>query len=348
VFELSAVFVNHRTARRCAAAVASLRGCLRGEGLSGEVILVDCDSGPEDREALVAVPADRRLFLSENRGYSGGLNAGIAAAGASRLLLCNADVEFRDGALSPLLEALEQPGVGAAAPVQFADRQARIHLPSGFAAGFWRDVRQQRAQGGGRAESRRFARWAREQWRIWRRGGEVPHLTGSILATRLDVLHRAGRFDERFAFEYEETEWEDRVRRGGYRLLVVAGSTAFHFHGSSSAESPGSAARARASRDEYRRRRYGRLGKALLDRVRPRQAVVLPQFPGWEVAARGAEFILAASPNPSMLPFAGVCLESAVRLADLFVAVGPRLYLRVFRAEDGEPEEAYRADLPTP
>lgn len=343
--DLCAVFVNHRSARLCSAAVASVRRCFEREGIAGEVIVVDCASGPAEARLLAEISADRLLLLPENRGYSGGLNAGIAASRSPRILLCNADVEFRPGALTPLLEAAEAGAVGAAAPVQFADPEARVHLPSGFGSGFFLDLRQARGASGGRGERRRFARWARDQWRIWRQGGEVPHLAGSILLTRLDVLNRAGRFDERFVFEYEETEWEDRVRGAGYRLRVVAESTAFHFHGSSSAVSPGVAGRAAASREEYRRRRYGRLGTALLDRALPRRhARALPPFRGPRVEARGEDFVLAASPNPSVLPFAGVSLESPVRLADLFDAVAPRLYLRVFRAEDGEPEEVYVAE----
>src|SRR6185369_14556729 len=142
-----------------------------------------------------------RLLAIDNRGYSGGVNAGIAAARARMLLFCNADVELGPGSLGPLLDAASRPEVGAAAPVQHADPQGRILLPSGFGAGFARDLAQ--AAGNGRGADRRFSRHAARQWRLWHEGGETDDLTGSLLATRREVVDRVGRLDERFPFEYE-------------------------------------------------------------------------------------------------------------------------------------------------
>jgi GT2 family glycosyltransferase len=340
--DVSAVFVNHLSAAECAAAVASFRAALTRGGLSGEAIAVDCGSGPAEAARLELCGADRLVLLPDNRGYSGGLNAGIAAASSSRLLLCNADVELDPDALGPLLEAVEAGGVGAAAPVQFADREATIRLPSGFGSGFFRDLRQLRGRSGSRSERRRFASWARRQWRAWREGGAFPHLTGSILATRRDVLDAAGRFDETLPFEYEETEWEDRVTARGLELVVAARARAFHFHGTSSGRSPEAAGRALASRRRYRRKRYGRLGDAMLALAEASPGYRgLRDFPGREVPARGAEFALAASPNPSVLPFAAISLDRPVPLAKLFSALAPRLAVRVFRVSDGAPEEAF-------
>lgn len=335
--DLSCVIVNHRSAERCRACVESLRRAFVAENLRGEIILVDCASGSDEVAQLRRLAADRLLALPENRGYSGGLNAGIAEAHSRRFLLCNADVEFPGGALRPLLEAAGDPRVGAAAPVQMGDRDERIYLPTGFASRFGRDLFHRRWRG------RAFRRWALLQRRLWLSGGVAPHLAGSILAVSRTVLDHAGRFDERFQFEYEETEWEDRVVAAGYRLVAVATARALHFHGGSSSRSPGVAARAAASRQEYRRRRYGLLGSALLRRAeRVTWEPPVPAFTGEEIAARGEDFWLAVSPAPSLLPFAGVSLVAPIRVEQVLQSTAPSLFAAIFDARRGRVVERFR------
>jgi len=344
--DVSAVFVNHLSSTECARAVESFRLAAREEGLRGETVVVDCASGPEEADRLRRIAPDRLVLLAENRGYSGGLNAGIAQAGAGRLLLCNADVEFLPGSIAPLISAAAQDSVGAAAPVQFANSSCRIHLPSGFGSGFIRDLRQMGVFPA-RGEARRFARWARMQWTLWHSGGEAGNLVGSIVATRRAILDRVGRFDERFEFEYEETEWQDRLRRGGLRLRVVADSRAVHRLGASSARNPESAARSARSRARYRRRRYGRFRGRLLDfaerRAKEKIAPGIAVESAPLVLARGPDFAVAASPNASVLPFVAARLDRDVDLREIAAILGPRFAYRVFRVADGSPEGVFWA-----
>ena len=109
---VSAIVVNHRSAPESAECVASLRGAFEREGVDGEIVLVDCGSGPQEVALLSALPADAFLALPDNRGYSGGLNAGLARARGARLVLSNADVVFGPGALTALLAAVDDPAVG--------------------------------------------------------------------------------------------------------------------------------------------------------------------------------------------------------------------------------------------
>ncbi|MGH9442644.1 MAG: glycosyltransferase family 2 protein [Thermoanaerobaculia bacterium] len=347
MFDLTAVFVNHRTADLCREAVKSLRECASEEGVSLFVVVVDCASGPDEAGPLRDISADRQVLLKDNRGYSGGLNAGLSAAESNLVLLCNADVLFLPGALRPLIEEAARAGVGAAAPVQFADRRARIRLPTGFGSGLVRDFLQSRGASPRLWERERFARAARRQWRLWERGGDAAHLTGSILMTRLDVLDRVGRFDERFPFEYEETEWQDRLRAAQLRLRVVAQSRACHFPGSSFSRSEGAEERRRTSRALYRRRRFGPAVSRALEWAERRGRPPVP--PTWDrpsFSGLGPGLAIAASLNPSMQPFSAASSDSAVSLPDLFEALGPSLYLRVFETETGEPDATFRASRP--
>jgi hypothetical protein len=341
--DVSAVVVSHRSAAEAIDCVRSLARAFREEAVAGEVVLVDCGSGPEEASRLADAGADVFLALADNRGYSGGVNAGLARADSPRLLLCNADVVFQPGSLRPLLEAIEDPGVGAAAPLAYWDASERLRLPPGFPPGFLSDLAQLSAGRSPGRDAARFAAFARETLALWQRGGNARHLTGAVLAVHRRVFDAVGRFDERFSFEYEETEWEDRVRGAGLALRFVPRSRVRHLWGTSAAASADAAARRSASRRLYWDRRYGRLGRAVLSRASRRSfSPRFPRIPDPRLPAREGAWV-AVSTNPSLLPFAGAPLDGGFDLAPEIAARLPRgpLYVREFRAADGQPIETF-------
>ena len=341
--DVSAIVVSHRSSAEALQCVESLHAAFHADGVAGEIILVDCGSGAAEAEKLASAGADVFLPLAENRGYAGGVNAGLARASSFRILLCNADVVFAPGALAPLLEAVDDRSVGAAAPLALWDAEGRVRLPAGWAPGFFSDLAQLSAGRRPARDARRFAASALQALRLWEHGGSTRHLTGAVLAARRETFDRVGRFDERFPFEYEETEWEDRVRSSGLSLRLVPASRVRHLWGASSAASPDVAARRAESRRVYLGRRYGRLGRRLLDRAERRgrpasfPPLATPAFPPRDGAW------LAISPNPSLLPFAGVPLDAPFSLPRDVAARLSRvpLYFRIFRAADGRPLETW-------
>lgn len=346
--DVSAVVVSHRSAEEAVECVRSLADAFREEGLAGEVVLVDCGSGSDETSRLEGAGADIFLALPENRGYSGGVNAGLARANAPCLLLCNADVVFRPGSIRPLIEAANEPGVGVAAPLAYWDGADRLRLPPGFPARFSSDLAQLAAGRRPARDAARFAAFALETLALWDRGGSARHLTGAVLAVNRSVLDAVGRFDERFPFEYEETEWEDRVRASGRTLRYVPESRVRHLWGTSAAAGAETAARRAASRQRYWRRRYGRIGRALL--VRASRRSFPPRFPGIaepRLPAREGAWA-AVSTNPSLLPFAGAPLDGGFDLPREIAARLPRgpIYLRSFRAGDGRPIETFVWERP--
>ena len=341
--EVSAVVVSHLSSAEAVGCVASLRETLRVEAIAGEVILVDCGSGEEECRRLRDAGADQLILLPENRGYSGGLNAGLARARAPLLLLSNADVVFSPGSLRFLLEAAARPAVGAAGPLCTWDGAGRLRLPPGFAPGFGRDFLQLSAGRFPRLERRRFAAFARECLRLWREGGSVRHLTGAVLAARREVFDRVGRFDERFLLEYEETEWEDRVLAAGFELRYEPRARVRHLYARSSARNADAAGRRRASRNLYVRRRYGRFGVRLLDAAGTLSRSVAVERRDEPRAARREGAWIAISPNPSLLPFVGAPLDEDFHLpAETLASLPAGAYFRTFRASDGEPLSTFR------
>jgi N-acetylglucosaminyl-diphospho-decaprenol L-rhamnosyltransferase len=342
--EVSAIVVSHRSAAEAGACVPSLSRAFSEEGIRGEVVLVDCGSGEKEAGLLRAIPADRHVLLPENRGYSGGVNAGLAHARAGNLLLANADVVFAGGALTALLRAIGERATGAAAPLSVWDERARLRLPPGFAPGFFRDFAQLLSGRFPAFDDRRFASFARSTLRLWERGGRARHLSGAVLAARRDVFDAAGRFDEAFPFEYEETEWEDRVRSSGYDLVFVPEARVRHLWAVSASRNPETGERRRRSERLYRRRRYGRAGLALLERATrfPAPAPVFAAIAEPRLAPRSGAAV-AISPNPSGIPFASTDLSEEFRLPGEVAAglsPGP-WYLTVFRTADGRPIERF-------
>lgn len=335
---VSAVVVNHRSAAEAADCVQSLRAAFARERIEGEIVLVDSGSGPEEQSALGALPADVRVFLDENRGYSGGVNAGIARSRAPRLFLCNADVVFHAEAVSALLAAVDDPAVGAAAPSCFWDAEGKLRLPPESRVGFWSELAERHAGRLPMLDAHRFAAFARRTVDLWERGGDALHLAGAVLAVRREVLERVGVFDERFLFEYEETEWEDRVRAAGLRLRFVAQARVRHLFARSSSRNPDTERRRTESRRLYRERRYGRLGRALLERPAPHRgsglgaaAARVRRLEEPALPARAGAWV-AVSTNPSLIPFAGGPLGEGFRLpADVLASLRPGpVYLRAF------------------
>ena len=204
-----------------------------------------------------------------------------------------------------------------------------MRLPADPASGFF-----------GELGVRHFAPFARETLRLWERGGAAHQLPGAVLAVRREVFDRVGRFDERFLFEYEETEWEDRVRAQRLGLRFEPRARVRHLFARSASRNPDTDARREVSRRLYRERRWGKLGRLLLERAatRSRRPHGFRSVDEPAVAALPGAWV-AVSTNPTLIPFAGSPLDEDFRLPeDVLASLRPGpVYLRTFRASDGRP-----------
>ena len=163
---------------------------------------------------------------------------------------------------------------------------------------------------------------------------------GAVLAVRRDIFDAAGRFDERFPFEYEETEWEDRVRSKGFDLVGVPGARVRHLWAvsASAIRRPRSAVgnRSASTAPPLRAPGPGAAGKGGAIRLpRPARRGSATQ------ASAQAGAAVALSPNPSVSPAAD--LSEEFQLPDEVaagLAAGP-WYLTVFRTADGRPIQRF-------
>jgi N-acetylglucosaminyl-diphospho-decaprenol L-rhamnosyltransferase len=99
-----------------------------------EVIVVDNKSEESDSIAAVTAsyPAARLLRNQENLGFTGGMNAGIAAAGGDYIYLTEDDIEMDTGCISALVSYLQRhPGAGLAGAMMLNHDDGTIRCAGG-------------------------------------------------------------------------------------------------------------------------------------------------------------------------------------------------------------------------
>ena len=248
-----------------------LSGCERAPGVDGPVLHVErflrsilahrpdlpfaidvvVDRGREaDVAHLPALDPAIRIVAYDPAGprfnFAAKANAAIRSARGDTLILLNDDMEALDPAWPrALLEPLELPGVGVAgARLLYPDgtiQHAGIALGGPDAArhpfvGLPAD-----AEGAGPARTMR----------------NVAAVTAACMAFRRDVFEQAGGFDERFAVDFNDTDFCLRVLRGGKRVVYTPFATLRH-HKSQTV--------ARARADALERRAFERRWQALIRR----------------------------------------------------------------------------------
>lgn len=201
--------------------------CLRSLEAAGwpgpgdAVVVVDNGSADGTLEAVAErFPWAERIQNGANLGFAGGNNAGLRRAlerGYPFVLLLNNDTEVEAGALEALLEAMEDPSVGAVQPllIAFSDParadSAGIEL---FSLPGARDmhigVRTEEISGAPR---------------------EVFGCCAAAALYRAEALEKAGPLDEDFFVLLEDVDLAFRVRLAGYRALLVPGARIRHKRG---------------------------------------------------------------------------------------------------------------------
>jgi GT2 family glycosyltransferase len=185
------------------------------------VLVVDNGSTDGSPEAVAAEhPGVALLRLDENRGFAGGMNAGITAAleqGADAVLTLNNDMEVDAGFVGPLVAALAADPLAAAACPQilFADPPARI----------WYAGAPLRA---GRGHSGRNTGYGEPPLPSSLAPYVTPRACGGALLARRETLESVGLFDDDLFAYAEDTDWSLRAAAAGLHALVVPASVVRH------------------------------------------------------------------------------------------------------------------------
>jgi len=181
-----------------------------------EISVVVCTLAPrESVDCLAVLDAqpfdDYEVILRDDSGLSEARNAGVAAARADKIVFLDDDAVPREGYLAAAADALEESPVVA----------GRIFHPgdgviSNFCGGY--------DQGGDR-------HYVETVDGSFRRGS--TGVTGCNMAFRREVFETVGKFDERFAWGHEESDFVRRAVRAGYRVLYDPDMAVTHWYADS-------------------------------------------------------------------------------------------------------------------
>lgn len=177
------------------------------------IILVDNASKTHaEAELAAACPRAEILRLDENRGFAGGVNAGIRRAlqrpGIGFVWVLNNDTVCAPDALAKLLEVAggdSRIGLVGCPLLEGAEGPARRIVPPG---------------------KRLVGPWAIPTEPP---DGKAPdYLSGACLLIRRELLEDVGLFDEGFFFFFEDADLSRRAADKGWRLAVAAEARVEH------------------------------------------------------------------------------------------------------------------------
>lgn len=197
------------------------------------------------------------LVQPGNRGYAAGVNVALAATrDAPAVLVLNPDVSLAPGSVPALLVAAREPGVGIVVP--------QIRAPSGAVH---RSLRREptvgRALGtaivGGRIAGR-FPMLSETvgDGRSYRVRRDIDWATGAAMLVTRRCVDATGPWDESFFLYSEETDFAERARRGGFRVVYEPAAVVTHV-GGDCMTSPRLRSMLVVNRLRYFRRRHGPL-----------------------------------------------------------------------------------------
>jgi GT2 family glycosyltransferase len=273
--------------------------------LRAQLVFVDNNSTDDTLARLRSDGRGLVLAQPDNRGYAAAINVGLEQTSeAPAVLVLNPDLSLAAGCIPVLMAAAREQGVGIVVP--------QIRTPEGIV---FRSLRREptvsRALGtavmGGRVAGR-FPRMSETvgDERCYRERRYVDWATGAAMLITRECAAATGPWDESFFLYSEETDFAERARRAGFRILYEPAALVTHT-GGESMTSPRLRSMLALNRLRYFRRRHGPL----------RSSVFYAAVLGNEVArgvlgdkaARGAARALV---NPKARPVELACSNQLV------------------------------------
>jgi len=218
---VSAVILTYRRQDLLPACLDSLQVALAAVDAETEIVVVDNASADNCATALIGelCPAALIVTLSENRGYAGGLCAGLERARGDWILTIGDDATIEPQAVVAMLAAARTADdVGSvAAKMLFADRAECDVVNS---AGL--DIDRL-----GTAVDRRVGEPAAN---AERETTEVFGTSGGAALYRRAMLDAIGGFDTSFGVYLEDADVAWRARMSGWRCLLEPRAVVHHHH----------------------------------------------------------------------------------------------------------------------
>ncbi len=190
-----------------------------------DIILVDNNSKDNSGDILASAYPDLiYLKLPDNRGFTGGNNAGINYSlnrNYKYTLLLNNDTFVEPNFLKILARHLdEHDEIGAIQPKIYFNHNRQLLWNGGSWFNPW--TGNDYVEGTGKKKSKTSEVLKEPDW-----------LTGCALMLRNDVIRKTGLLDESLFMYYEDVDYSFRIKAQGYKLVYHPESIIYHIAGAS-------------------------------------------------------------------------------------------------------------------
>ncbi len=262
--QLSVLIVSYNSARLALRAAESVLKDAPGS----EVIIVDNASKDTEELKESGLPL-RLIFNDENKGLSRALLQGFQESRGNCLLILNPDTLVLPGSLRLMMDALEDSTVGGVGPKFWWDEGKSMLLPPIPLPTPWDYCLDLILSRRGFMSKWLNRREILKAMGFWKAEGptDTDMLSGAAIMTRRDVAERVGLFDPRFFLYYEDSDWCQRVRKAGLRLLYHPQAEMVHLFNQSGKQNPEVVRHMAESREIYLGRHFSRWQIGLSSKV---------------------------------------------------------------------------------
>ena len=211
-----------------------------------EIIIVDNASNDGSAEFIKSsYPSVLLVENKENNGFGAANNRGAKIAQGDILFFLNPDTLIQDDVFQKIVEVFAaDPGVAIAAPqLVLADGSAQSWA-YGWDRGIWE------------ALTNKFKN-REPSHQLNNSALKVDWVSGAALIIRREIFEKIGGFDEKFFMYFEDRDLCERVRKIGYRVVVLPGKKVIHLGGKSLNESQKRKGLYYQSQNYYWQKKYG-------------------------------------------------------------------------------------------
>ena len=195
------------------------------DGLVARTVVVD-NSSIDDTRAAVRARSDCRLVEAPNRGYSAGINRGVAAAGGDQpVLVLNPDVRMHPGAIRTMMTVLAEPSTGIVAPLVREEN-------GGIVLSLRREPSLGRALGMAGTGRKSLSEYVTDP-KAYRTPQTPDWALGAVLLVSRACYDQLGGWDETYFLYSEETDFCLRARDHGWVTRYTPDASAVHIGGQS-------------------------------------------------------------------------------------------------------------------
>jgi N-acetylglucosaminyl-diphospho-decaprenol L-rhamnosyltransferase len=303
VIDLAIIVVTYDSSAHIDGLLTSLDAAL-GD-LSYRLVFVDNNSADNTVARLRRHGRGEVLAQPDNRGYAAAINVGLdRTREAPAVLILNTDLTLDAGSVQMLLAASRESGVGIVVP--------QIRTPDG---GLYLSLRREpsvaRAVGAAVMGGRVAGRFPRLSETVGDYGSylerhDVDWATGAAMLMTRECVDVTGPWDESFFLYSEETDFAERARRAGFRILYEPTAVVSHT-GGDSMTSPRLRSMLVLNRLRYFRRRHGRLRSAAFY-----SAVLWNEVTRGVFGNKAARTAASGLINPRMRPQEVACSDRVV------------------------------------